>query len=112
MTQTGRISSTDTGPKVMVIMRTTDKDLKTDIINVFKDLKEKMNTMRGEMEDIKNNNQKDLLVLKNISEMKNSLNVIRYCILEVRQCRLMNLKTQQKKPSKLKHREQNFSYAG
>lgn len=44
--------STDTGPKVMIIMESADKDFKTDVINMFKDIKENMDMMR-EMEDIK-----------------------------------------------------------
>ena len=53
------------------MMQLAGKTLKTDIINMLKDLKENITTMKREIETIKRN-QMELLKLKNAtSEMKN-----------------------------------------
>ena len=53
-------------PKMTELMEITHEDFKIATMNIFKDLTEKMNIMRREMEGIKKEQQKkDVLDLKN-----------------------------------------------
>lgn len=88
------------------MMELANKDIKivaVNMLHMYKNVETIMNTRR-QMEDIKMTQRKLLQKDKKISDMKNTLDGINRT-LSVKKKRSLKVKTQQKKLTKLRHRE-------